>query len=701
MVFKLTEYLKLNNEVLSHYVQTGEIDRERDMLATKSFFLNDINRKTVFFHSLEEKLNYLKEEGYYEDKFLEKYSMSFIKKIYNIAYSYKFRFPSFMSASKFYSGYALKTRDGENYLERYEDRMAIVALYLAQGKRKDAEKWIHYLMRSYQPATPSFLNAGKKARGELVSCFKLTIDDSMNSIAHNIGNALQLSKMGGGVGLNMTDLRCANDPIKGVANRASGVMPVAKLLENSFSYANQLGQRAGSGVIWLNIFHGDIEEFLSAKKANADEKIRLATMSTGVIIPSVFFDLMREDKDMILFSPYDIEKVYGKRMSEISMTDMYYELLDNENIRKIKRINARKLYTEIKKVQFESGYPFEMFDDNMNDVHPLKKIGRIKISNLCTEIAQLQETSIINDYGKKDEIGLDVSCNLGSIDISNSVEEENFEDLIDSSMRMLNTVSEMTNIDNVPSVARGNKEMHSVGLGVMNLHGHLVKNDILYGSEESIEFVDVYFTALNYFSIKASMNIAKEKKKTFYKYEESDYASGEYFEKYFDKELCITSDKVKKALGNVPIITSDMWKELEQDVMQFGMYNAYRLAIAPTGSISYVRSCTASISPVTERVEVRDYADSRTIYPMPFLSKESKDLYVEAYDMDMYKMIDLYATAQKHVDQAISMTLYIKDSWNTEDLAKVYMYAWAKGIKSVYYVRQRKTTIEECVSCSI
>lgn len=160
-------------------------------------------------------------------------------------------------------------------------------------------------------------------------------------------------------------------------------MPVAKLLENAFTYANQLGARQGSGVIYLNIFHGDIEEFLSSKKPNADEKIRLATLSTAVIIPDIFFELMKKDKDIVLFSPYDIKNEYGINMSEMDMSKMYYKLLDNPNIRKLKRINARKLYTEVKKSQFESGYPFEMYDDNVNKVHALNHIGRVKMSNLC------------------------------------------------------------------------------------------------------------------------------------------------------------------------------------------------------------------------------------------------------------------------------------------------------------------------------
>ena len=697
----MKSYLKLNNEVLNTYSTTGVIDLEKDKEATKRYFLDEVNVKMRYFIDLEEKLKYLVTEGYYEEEFLSKYSMTFIKKIFKIAYSYNFRFPSFMSASKFYSGYALKSKDDNEILEKYEDRMAVVALYLADGDKVFAEKAVRYMMETYQPATPTFLNVGKKARGELVSCFKLLMDDSMNSISHNIGNALQLSKLGGGVGIGLTDLRPMRDPIKNILNRASGVMPVAKLLENSFTYANQLGQRQGSGVIWLNVFHGDIEEFISAKKPNADEKIRLSTLSTGVIIPDIFFELMKQDKDVVLFSPYDIQKEYGQRMSEISITEMYYELLDNPNIRKLKRINARKLYTEIKKSQFESGYPFEMFDDNVNNNHPLRGLGRVKISNLCTEILQHQKTSVINDYDQEDEIGLDVSCNLGSLDIHNAVKAQDFEDLINISMRMLTSVSDSTSINNVPSVAKANRQMHSVGLGVMNLHGHLVDSGIEYGSKESLEFVDVLFTAINYFSIKSSMETAKSRKVKFYGFEVSDYADGTFFDKYRDTQLVVTSEKVKAALGNVPLITSEMWKELAELVKEHGMYHAYRLAVAPTGSISYIRSSSASLSPITERVEVRDYGDSRTIYPMPFLNNDNKDLYTEAYDMNMFKMVDLYATAQKHVDQGLSMTFYVTDQWTTEELAKLYIYAWTKGIKTVYYVRQRMQTLEECVSCSI
>lgn len=694
-------YLKLNNDVLNRYSTTGQLELEKDREATRRYFLEYVNVRLRYFIDIEEKIRYLVDEGYYEKQFIDKYDMEFIKQLYKKAYDYNFRFPSFMSASKFYDSYAMKSRDGEEILEKYEDRIVIIALYLAQGDTVLAERSVEAMMEAYQPATPTALNSGKKARGELVSCFKLSMDDSMNSIAENIGYCLELSRLGGGVGVNLTDLRPLGDPIKEILNRASGVIPVAKLLENSFSYSNQLGQRNGSGVVYLNIFHADIENFISSKKPNADDKIRLATLSTGIIIPSIFFELMKRDKDIVLFSPYDIFREYGKRMSDISISEMYYEFLDNPNIRKIKRLNARKLYTEVKKAQFESGYPFEIFDDNVNDVHPLKNIGRVKMSNLCTEILQVQQTSIITDQDEPNEYGLDVSCNLGSIDIHAASKVNDFGTLVDTAMHLLTNVSQMTNIKNVPSVVKANKLMHSVGLGCMNLHGHLVTEGIMYGSKESIDFMDHFMEAMNYYSLKSSMEIAKESGETFYRFEDSDYASGIYFDQYVNKLEEELSPVVLKALGNIPIITTKMWETLKQDVMQYGLFHSYRLAIAPTGSISYIRSCTASIAPSTERVEVRDYADSRTIYPMPHLTNENSHLYVEAYDVNPYDLIDLYAASQKHVDQGISMTLYVTDNWTTEQLAKIYIYAWVKGIKSVYYVRQRLQSLEECVACQI
>lgn len=376
----LPKWIELNSAIIK---QGGGFDFEKDKEATKSYFVDYVNENTVFFHDLKEKIEYMVENDYYEKEFLEKYTFAQVKKLFKFVYSKKFRFQSFMSAFKTYNNYVLKTNDGKRFLERYEDRVSIVALYLGRGDFDLAMRLAEAMItQQLQPATPTFLSAGRARRGELVSCFLLNVNDSMNSIGHNINNALQLSKRGGGVAIDLTSLRAQGEAIKEIENAASGVVPVMKLLEDSFSYANQLGQRAGSGAVYLNIFHADVEAFLGTKKVNADEKVRIKTLSLGLTIPDKFFELAAKDQDMYVFYPHTVYKEYGVRLNEMDMTEMYDKLVENPNVRK-RRIIARDLLNEIAKTQMESGYPYIMYIDNTNKDNQLKDIGKIKMSNLC------------------------------------------------------------------------------------------------------------------------------------------------------------------------------------------------------------------------------------------------------------------------------------------------------------------------------
>ena len=292
----------------------------------------------------------------------------------------------------------------------------MVGLYLARGDEELAKHLVDEIMTGrFQPATPTFLNAGKKARGELVSCFLLRIEDNMESIARGINSALQLSKRGGGVALSLTNLREAGAPIKKIENQSSGVVPVMKLLEDSFSYANQLGARQGAGAVYLNAHHPDIMEFLDTKRENADEKIRIKSLSLGVVIPDITFHLARNKEPMYLFSPYDIERVYGKPMSDISITEHYREMVEDGRIRK-KKIDARRFFQTLAEIQFESGYPYIVYEDTVNRANPIK--GRISMSNLCSEILQVSEKSEFNEDLTYEQVGKDISCNLASLNIA-------------------------------------------------------------------------------------------------------------------------------------------------------------------------------------------------------------------------------------------------------------------------------------------
>lgn len=695
------------NAMINLWGADEKLQLEKDKLAVRKYFLEHVNQNTVFFHSLQERLDYLVENEYYEKEILDQYSFEFIEKLDALAYSKKFRFEAFMGAFKFYTGYALKTFDGTRYLERFEDRVVMVALTLAAGNEETATNIVEETISGrFQPATPTFLNCGKKQRGEFVSCFLLRIEDNMESISRGINSALQLSKRGGGVALSLSNVREYGAPIKKIEGQSSGIIPVMKLLEDSFSYANQLGARQGAGAVYLNAHHPDIMRFLDTKRENADEKTRIKTLSIGVVVPDVTLELARNGEDMYLFSPYDVEKVYGVPFGDISVTEKYHEMVDDPRIKKTK-IKARELFERIAELQFESGYPYVMYEDTVNRANPIQ--GRINMSNLCSEILQVNTPTTYNADLSYDDIGKDISCNLGSLNIALTMDGPDFGKTIETSIRALTAVSDMSNIESVRSISDGNHKSHAIGLGQMNLHGYLAREKVHYGSEESIDFTNMYFYTVVYHAIKASNKIAIERGSTFHNFENSSYASGEYFEKYVTQNWAPETPKVKElfAKSNVAIPTQADWEALKKSVMKHGIYNQNLQAVPPTGSISYINNSTSSIHPIASRIEVRKEGKlGRVYYPAPFLSEETWEYYEDAYEVGPEKIIDVYAAATQHVDQGLSLTLFFKDTATTRDVNRAQIYAWKKGIKTIYYIRIRQaalegTEVENCVSCML
>lgn len=693
----IPEWVVLNNQITD---ENGEIkDISKDKAAAKSYFLNEVNKRTQFFHSLEEKLEFLVENDYYEKEFLAKYTMEQIQTIYDIAYAAKFRFPTYMGAFKFYNDYALKDRTGKNYLERYEDRLAVNALYHANGDFDKARNLIRLLIsQDFTPATPTLLNTGKSKRGEFVSCFLLEAGDSLNDISRISEFSMQLSKVGGGVSINLTNLRAKGEAIKGIPNVSKGVVGVVKLLDNNFRYADQMGQRTGAGAVYLNVFHADIEDFLATKKLNADDDIRAKTLSMGVVIPDKFMELARDNKDMWLFYPHTVFEQYGKDFADISIDmDHWYDILaDNPLVRK-RKVNPRKILDMIAQLQGESGYPYIMFSDNVNKANPLDM--PVKFSNLCTEILQPTITSHYGDYGaNNDEIGMDISCNLASGHMGNMMKHNTIKETVFGAMDVMNSVSNQTDIKHVPAVAKANRLNRAVGFGIMGHHGYIAENYIMYGSDENIDLIDVFFNIVNYYSLVHSMEKAKETGEKFHRFEKSKYADGSYFDGR--GQILPKTDKVKELFKNVYIPTDDDWLQLKEDVMTHGLYNSHRLAVAPNGSIGYVMSATPSLTPIKQLVEERTYGNSKTYYPMPAVEKAAF-MYETAYRMDTYRLIDVIATAQKHVDQGISFELCITSDITTRELQKYYLYAHYQGIKTLYYTRTQKLKIEECESCAV
>ena len=700
------------NAMLNLYDADGRIQFGKDKAAEREYATGHVATNTKRFESTGERLRYLIDHQYYAPAVFERYSPEFLDDFYAHAESSGFEFGTFLGAFKFYTSYALKTFDGKLYLEDFPQRCAAVALELAAGNEQRAVEYLDEMLSgAFQPATPTFLNLGKAQRGEAVSCFLVRIEDSMESISRGINAALQLSKRGGGVALLLSNLRELGAPIKHIENQSSGVIPVMKLLEDSFSYANQLGARQGAGAVYLNAHHPDILRFLDTKRENADEKIRIKSLALGVVIPDVTFELAKKKAKMALFSPYDAERVYGKPFADISVTEHYDEMVADDRIRKT-YIDAREFFTTLAEIQFESGYPYIVFEDTVNRANPIA--GRITMSNLCSEILQVQEASSYNEDLTYSHVGRDVSCNLGSLNIAKAM-DAGLAGTVETAIRALTSVSEHTRIDAVPSIRRANDEGHAIGLGQMNLHGFLAREGIQYGSEEALDFTDMYFMTVAYHAYRASHTLAVEHGTAFRGFADSAYAKpageGNYFDKYTDgrRSLAPRTELVRALFERfgVAIPTEADWAELRDDILRDGIYNQNLQAVPPTGSISYINHSTSSIHPIASKIEIRKEGKlGRVYYPAAYMTNENLEYYKDAFEIGWKAIVDTYAEATQHVGQGLSLTLFFPDTATTRDLNKAQIYAWRKGIKTLYYIRIRQqalegTEVQGCVSCTL
>lgn len=407
----------------------GEIQFEKDHDAARAYFLEEVNRRTRFFYTLREKVDYLLENNLWKRETVETFTFDQFKALFKQAHAHKFRFQSFMGARKFFKQYALMDLDGHTIIERFEDRVVMTAIDLSGGDYSAAQDLVDAIITGrFQPATPTFLNAGRAQGGERVSCFLVRVEDNTESITRANTSAAQLSRRGGGVGINLTNLRESGAAIRKTPDASKGLIPEMKILEDTFKYFDQLGQRQGAGVVYVNAHHPDIMAVLDTKRENADEAIRLKTLSIGVIIPDITFELAKRNADMYLFSPLDVEKVEGKPFSDVSVTENYDKWVDDERITK-KKVNARVFFQTLSELQFESGYPYVLFEDEANRTHPLKNYGRIQQSNLCVT----GDTELLTENGYRKVIDLYES-------------QEDFNVIVDERARTMNLDNKGTSV---------------------------------------------------------------------------------------------------------------------------------------------------------------------------------------------------------------------------------------------------------------
>lgn len=709
-------YLKYN-ALSSKRDENGFYPLDLDQLAIELLEIQ-IDKAYLKFPSKKERMMFLIENGYYKKDLIRgEITLDDIEDLYAVYEEYDVNEARFYSLYQYVHAQAYKVveKDLANYdlelpkaryddkyiiLETRADRVIAVALdsqghFSLQDVKNDI---IHMAKRDGHPSSPTYSNGGIQEAGQLTSCFILKYDDTIDSIAQLNSYTLHLSKMGGGLGYDGTNLRAKGEMVRKADNRTHGVIAIAKMLEQNLRFADQDGKRQGSGAFYLSIWHRDVFDLLDAKKENTDESTRLSDLSIGLIVDDFFMNLMEKGEDVYTFYPHTIYKEYGIYLSDIDMKEMYYELLNNPNVRKEKH-STDFIVDTLGAVASESGYPYFFFKDTVNDSHVFKS-AKVYSSNLCTEIIQRQDLDVYLDEGGREiREYRGVQCTLESLNVKSIVENGNYKEAMYTAMYHVNGTLDRTNFNHIRPVHKAKVETRGVAVGYANLQGSLASLGIPYESDKAIDFVRVFFAMMNFYSIEASIKLTERYGK-FKEFEDTTYADGTYFDKYINNDYLPITDKVKEVFKGVNIPTREDWDRLKKEVMVKGLANGYRLGIAPTGSISYSMGATQGIMPSTDHIENRKTASSSSaFYAMPDLEPRTYFMYKDAFNVDDFRYLDLVATIQEHIDQGISTTLFITDAYNTADWWERIVYGWKIGLKTIYYARPKITAFQECESC--
>lgn len=575
-----------------------------------------------------------------------------------------------------------------------------IAMHLAIPEKQDER--INWVLRFYDVlsslkatmATPTMSNA-RKPFYQLSSCFIDTVDDSLKGIYKSLDNFAQVSKYGGGMGIYIGKVRALGSAIRGFKGAGGGIVPWIKLFNDTAIAVDQLGVRNGSVAIWLDAWHKDLPEFLQLRTNNGDDRKKAHDVFPGICYPNLFWKLAESniDENWYMMCPYEIKSIKGYSLEDFygeEWEERYYDCVRDERIEK--RVMAVKdIVRLIIKSAAETGTPFTFYRDTVNKMNPNKHKGIIYSSNLCTEIMQnmsamdIREGEVLDENGDKIIIerikaGDFVVCNLSSVVLGNVDvnSDEEVEYVVETQIRAMDNVIDL-NYYSVPFAEVTNKKYRAIGLGTSGYHHMLVNNKIHWGEGRHLEFADKVYEKINYYAIKASMNIAKQKGR-YSCFEGSDWDNGQYFE--------------------LREYNSDKWNKLREEIKNNGLRNGYLFAVAPNGSTATIAGTSEGIDPVMARFWLEEKKGSIVPKTAPNLSWENYWYYNSAYNIDQNLCVRVNGIRQRHIDQSQSFNLYITTEYTMRQIMNLYIEGWKSGVKSIYYVRSKSLTVEGCESCS-
>ena len=645
------------------------------------------------------KVKYMTEEGLYGDYILQNYSEEEINESATFIDPERNKFLNYSGLDLLLKRYVIKNYSGK-VIERVQEMFLGIALHLAMPEEKEGRlTWvrrIYDLLSKLEVtmATPTLSNSRKPSH-QLSSCFIDTVPDSLDGIYRSLDNFSQVSKFGGGMGMYFGKVRATGGNIRGFKGVAGGVIRWMRLVNDTAVAVDQLGMRQGAVAVYLDVWHKDLPEFLQLRTNNGDDRMKAHDIFPAICYPDLFWKMAEEDmnQNWSLFCPNEIMRIKGYCLEDCYGEEWERKYLDCVNDQRLSRrvISIKDIVRLVLRSAVETGTPFTFNRDTVNRANPNAHKGMIYCSNLCTEIAQNMAPieTVSKEVETKDgdtvvvtttRPGEFVVCNLASLSLGRLPleDEEKMKEKVATVVRALDNVINL-NFYPVPYAQLTNQRYRSIGLGISGYHHALAKRRIKWESEEHLEFMDKVFETINRAAILASSNLAKEKG-SYQFFEGSDWQTGTYFDKRgYD---------------------SAEWQDVRKTVALQGMRNAYLLAVAPTSSTSIIAGTTAGLDPIMKRFFLEEKKGSMLPRVAPELSDETYWMYKSAYLINQKWSVLASGVRQRHIDQAQSMNLYITNDFTMRQILDLYLLAWKKGVKTIYYVRSKSLEVEECESCS-
>lgn len=594
-----------------------------------------------------------------------------------------------------YDRYLLKNPKSRQVFETPQYFFMRVACGLAQNVDEAVEFYRLISSHDYMASTPTLFNSGT-LRPQMSSCYLVDSPlDDLTSIYDKYKDIALLSKFAGGIGVAYHRVRARGSLIKGTNGHSNGVIPWLKTLDSSVSAVNQGGKRKGAACVYLEPWHGDIEDFLELRDNTGDNSKRTHNLNLAIWAPDLFMKRVEQDAMWSLFDPKVVPQLPDLFGAEFEKA---YEEAEQKGLF-LKQLKARELYSRMMTTLAETGNGWMTFKDhsNLKSNQTGKNGNVIHLSNLCTEILEVTSN------------GETAVCNLGSVNLSRHVTngEFDFDKLgrtVRAAVKYLDRVVDI-NYYPIPQAESSNRRWRPVGLGVMGLQDVFFQLRLPFDSEEAKALStkiqeEIYFHAMTKSCELAEVNGAHPS------FKETRAADGHL---QFDLWGIKPKDMAR-------------WDALRARIQKSGVRNSLLIAIAPTATIASIVGCFEAIEPQISNLFKRETLSGEfllvnrhligelkalglwnedmrneikiaegSIQNIVSIPPKIKELYRTVWELPMKALIDMAAERGAFIDQSQSLNLFM-ESPTIGKLSSMYMYAWKRGVKTTYYLRSRPAT---------